>query len=162
MLGFYELDSYLVQFSRSVMSDSLRPNGLQHTRLPCPSLSPTVCLNSYPLSHWCRPTSHPLSSPSPPAFNLSQHQGLFQWVSSSHQVAKVLVFWPIPTPLHVSGQSIGWIYGKDNQKWIFFNRGLKQHAYESIDEGNEFWQPQKNILKDALQYLDEAWQKGSF
>ena len=36
--------------------------------------------------------SHPLSSPSPPAFNLSQHQGLFQWVSSSHQVAKVLGF----------------------------------------------------------------------
>ena len=34
--------------------------------------------------------SHPLSSPFPPAFNLSQHQGLFQWVSSSHQVAKVL------------------------------------------------------------------------
>ena len=34
--------------------------------------------------------SHPLSSPSPPAFNLAQHQGLFQWVSSSHQVAKVL------------------------------------------------------------------------
>ena len=36
--------------------------------------------------------SHPLSSPSPPAFNLSQHQGLFQWVSSSHQVVKVLEF----------------------------------------------------------------------
>ena len=36
--------------------------------------------------------SHPLSSPSPPAFNLSQHQGLFIWVSSSHQVAKVLEF----------------------------------------------------------------------
>ena len=36
--------------------------------------------------------SHPLSSPSPPAFNLSQHQGLFQWVSSSHQLAKVLEF----------------------------------------------------------------------
>ena len=35
---------------------------------------------------------HPLSSPSPPAFNLSQHQGLFQWVSSSHQVARVLEF----------------------------------------------------------------------
>ena len=34
--------------------------------------------------------SHPLLSPSPPALNLSQHQGLFQWVSSSHQVAKVL------------------------------------------------------------------------
>ena len=38
--------------------------------------------------------SHPLSSPSPPAFNLSQHQGLFKWVSSSHQVAKVLEFQP--------------------------------------------------------------------
>ena len=36
--------------------------------------------------------SHPLSSPSPPAFNLSQHQGLFQWGSSSHQEAKVLEF----------------------------------------------------------------------
>ena len=36
--------------------------------------------------------SHPLLPPSPPAFNLSQHQGLFQWVSSSHQVAKVLKF----------------------------------------------------------------------
>ena len=36
--------------------------------------------------------SHPLSSPSPPAFNLSQHHGLFQWVSSSHQVAKELEF----------------------------------------------------------------------
>ena len=40
------------------------------------------------------PSSHsqPLSSPSPPTFNLSQHQGLFKWVSSSHQVAKVLEF----------------------------------------------------------------------
>ena len=37
-------------------------------------------------------TSHPLSSPSPPALNLSHHQGLFKWVSSSHQVAKVLEF----------------------------------------------------------------------
>jgi len=36
--------------------------------------------------------SHPLSSPSPPAFNLSQHQGLFKWVSSLHQVAKILEF----------------------------------------------------------------------
>ena len=42
--------------------------------------------------------SHPLLSPSPPAFNLSQHQGLFQWVSSSHQVAKVLEFQPDISP----------------------------------------------------------------
>ena len=45
--------------------------------------------------HWVSDAiqpSHPLSSPSPPVFNLSQHQGLFQWVSSLHQVAKVLEF----------------------------------------------------------------------
>ena len=45
--------------------------------------------------HWADDAiqpSHPLSSPSPPALNLSQHQGLFKWISSSHQVAKVLEF----------------------------------------------------------------------
>ena len=45
--------------------------------------------------HWVSDAiqpSHPLLSPSPPAFNLSQHQSLFQWVSSSHQVAKKLEF----------------------------------------------------------------------
>ena len=52
------------------MSDSLRPHGLQHAIQP----------------------SHPLSSPSPPAFNLSQHQGLFQWVSSLHHVPKYWSF----------------------------------------------------------------------
>ena len=47
--------------------------------------------------HWVSDAiqpSHPLSSPSPPALNLSQHQGLFKWVSSLHQVAKVLEFQP--------------------------------------------------------------------
>ena len=47
--------------------------------------------------HWVRDaiqSSHPLSSPSPPALNLSQHQGLLQWVSSSHQVVKILEFQP--------------------------------------------------------------------
>ena len=68
-----------VQFSHSVMSNSLWPHGLQHTSPPCPS--PTLGVYSIlcPLSRWC----HPLSSLSP-AFNHSQHQGLFQWVSSSH------------------------------------------------------------------------------
>ena len=77
-----------VQFSCSVMSDSLQPHGLQHTRLPRPSPTPEACSNSCPLSRWC----HPLLSPSPPAFNLSQHQGLFQGVGSLHKVAKLLEF----------------------------------------------------------------------
>ena len=45
-----------VQFSHSVMSDSLRPDGLQHTRSPCPSPNPRVYANSCPLSQWCHPT----------------------------------------------------------------------------------------------------------
>ena len=73
------------QFSRSVVSHSLWPHRWQHTRPPCPSPTPEVYSDSCPLSLWCHP-SHPLSSPSPPAFNLSQHQGLFKWVSSLHQV----------------------------------------------------------------------------
>ena len=44
------------QFSRSVMSDSLRSHGLQHTRLPCPSPSLRACSNSCPLNWWCHPT----------------------------------------------------------------------------------------------------------
>ena len=75
-------------FSCLVVSDSLWPHGLQHTRLPCPSLSPGVCSDSRLLSRRCHP-SHPLSSSSP-ALNLSQHQGLPQWVTSLHQVAKQL------------------------------------------------------------------------
>ena len=48
-----------VQFSslsRSVMSDSLWPHGLQHSRLPCPSPTPGACSNSCPVSRWCHPT----------------------------------------------------------------------------------------------------------
>ena len=50
--------------------------------------------------------THPLPSPSPPAFNLSQHQGLFQWVSSLHQMAKVLEF-------QLQHQSFQWIFRTD-------------------------------------------------
>ena len=45
-----------VQFSYSVVSDSLRPDGLQHTRPPCPSPTPRAYSNSCPLSWWCHPT----------------------------------------------------------------------------------------------------------
>ena len=45
-----------VQFSRSVVSDSLRPHGLQHARLPCPSPTPGACSDSCPLCWWCHPT----------------------------------------------------------------------------------------------------------
>ena len=49
-------DYAISQFSCSVMSNSLWPHGLQHSRLPCPSLTPEACSNSCPLSWWCHPT----------------------------------------------------------------------------------------------------------
>ena len=68
-----------VQFSLSVVSDSLQPHGLQPARLPCSSPTPGAYLCPS-ISDAIQP-SHPLSSPSPHAFNLSQHQGFFLWVS---------------------------------------------------------------------------------
>ena len=71
-----------IQFSCSVVSDSLRPHGLQHARPPCPSPTPELTQTHV---HWVGDAihpAHPLSVPSHPAFNLSQHQGLFQWVNS--------------------------------------------------------------------------------
>ena len=78
-----------VQFSHSVMPDSLRPHESQH---PCPSPTPRLHPNQCPLSWWSIQPSHPLSTGVSPALNLFQHQGLFKWVSSSREVAKVLEF----------------------------------------------------------------------
>ena len=71
----------LVQFSCSVVSDSLRPHRLQHTRPPCPSPTPGACSNSCPRSQWCHPTisssvipfsSHLQSFPASGSFPMSQ------------------------------------------------------------------------------------------
>ena len=74
------------------MSDSLWPHELQHTR---PSSQHQhrefTQIHVHRVSDAIQP-SHPLSSPSPPAPNPSQHQGLYQWVNSLHEVAKVLEF----------------------------------------------------------------------
>ena len=69
-----------VQFSRSVVSNSLRPHGLQHTKPPCPPPAPGAYSNSYPLSRWCHPTisssvipfSCPQSFPASGSFPRSQ------------------------------------------------------------------------------------------
>ena len=85
------------------MSNSLQPHGLQHARLPCP----------YQLLEFAQTNvddaiqpSHPLSSPSPPAFNLSQHQGHFQWISSLHQVPK---YWSFSFSISPSNEYAGLI-----------------------------------------------------
>ena len=102
----YMTGTSLLLFSHLVMSNSWRLHGLQHARLPCLSPSPGACSNSCCWINDAIQPSHPLSSPSPPAFNLSQHQGLFKWVNSLHQLAKVLEF-----QLH--HQSFQWIFKTD-------------------------------------------------
>ena len=93
-LSYFQLKAFVdnvAKFSCSVMSDSLQAHGLTATCQA--SLSqPEACSNSCPLSWWCQIQQYcPLLSSSPPAFDLSQHQGLNR-VSSLHQVAKVLEF----------------------------------------------------------------------
>ena len=70
-----------VQFSHSVRSDSLWYHEPQHARPACPSSAPRVHPNPCPLSRWWHPAIS--SSVVPSTFNLSQHQGLFKWISSS-------------------------------------------------------------------------------
>ena len=89
-----------VQFSRSVMSNSWQPHGLQHTRLPCPSPSPRVCPSSCPLSHDTIEPSHPLLPSSPPALSLSNESALcIRWpqywsfsISPSNEYAGLISF----------------------------------------------------------------------
>ena len=95
-----------VQFSRSVGSDSLQPHGCSMPGFPVHQQLPELAqTHIHQVSDAIQP-SHLLSSPSPPAFNLSQHQGLFQWVRSSYQVAKVLEF-------QFQHQSFQWIFRND-------------------------------------------------
>ena len=78
-----------VQFSRSVMSDAVRPMNCSMPRLPVHhQLQEFTQTHVHRVGNAIQP-SHPLSSPSPPAPNPSQHQSLFQWVNSLHEVAKV-------------------------------------------------------------------------
>ena len=78
--------------------------------------------------HWVSDAiqpSHSLSSPFPPALNLSQHQGLFKWVSSSHQVAKVLEF-------QLQHQSFQWIFRTDFlQDWLVGSSCSPRDSQES-------------------------------
>ena len=103
-----------VQVSRSVMSSSLQPHGLQHALLPCPVPTHRTCSNSWHLSQWCHPMS---SSFVPFSFYLqsSPASGCFLRVSSSHPVAKEL-------QLQLQHWSFQWILRNDiNQNWLVWS-----------------------------------------
>ena len=96
----------LLLFSHLITSHSLWPHRLQHASFPCPSPSPRTSSNTRSLVSDAIQPLHPLSSPSPPAFNISQHQCLFQWVGFSHQEANIL-------ELRLQYQSFQWIFRVD-------------------------------------------------
>ena len=103
-----------VQFSRSVMSDSLRPHESQHARPPCPSPTPGVHSNSRPSSWWCHPaisssvipfSSCPQSLPASESFPMSQ---LFSWGGQSTGVSALASVLPKNTQ-NWSLERTGWI-----------------------------------------------------
>ena len=97
----------LLLFSHPVMSDSLWPHGLQHTRPPCPSPPLRVCPSLCPSHQWCRPaisSSDALFSFCPQSFPASG--GFFQWVICSHLMTKIL-------ELQLQHESFQWIFRDD-------------------------------------------------
>ena len=112
-LGSLILDS--VQFSRSVVSNSLRPHELQHARPPCPSPASRVHSNSCPSSRWCHPaisssvvpfSSCPQSLPASEAFPMSQ---LFSWGGQSIGVSALASVLPKNTQDWSPLEWTGWI-----------------------------------------------------
>ena len=149
------------------MSDSLRlQTGLHHTRILCPSLSLKVWSNSHPLTWWCCLTVSSSVIPFPPALNLSQHQGLFQWVRSSNWVAKVL-------ELQLQHQSFQQIFSTDFLSWLPWSPcspGDSQKSspipqFESISSsvlrflyGSTLTAIHGHWKKHKLDYMDLCWQ----
>ena len=102
----YGLTFSSIQFSRSVMSDSLQPHESQHARPPCPSPTPGVHPDSRPSSQWCHPaisssvvpfSSYPQSLPASESFPMSQ---LFAWGGQNTGVSALASFLP--------KKSLGW------------------------------------------------------
>ena len=85
------MNTWSGQFRCSVVSEFLQPHELQTARPPGPS-TPGVYPNSSPSSKWCHPAISSSVVPFSSCPNLSQHQSLFQWVNSSHEVAKLVEF----------------------------------------------------------------------
>ena len=127
-----------VQFTCSVMSDSLRPHGWQHTRLPCPSPTPGVYSNSCPLSQWCHPaisssvvpfSSYTQSLPASESFPMSQ---LFTWGGQSTGVSALASFLPKKSQGWSSSEWTGWISLQfKGLLRVFSNTTVQKHQFFS-------------------------------
>ena len=128
----------VVQFSRSVMSDSLWPHELQHARPPCPSPTPRTCSNSCPSSQWCHPaissfvvlfSSCPQSLPASGSFPVSQ---LFAWGGQSIGVSASTSVLPVNTQDWSPLEWTGWIsLQSKGLSRVFSNTTVQKHQFFS-------------------------------
>ena len=125
-----------VQFSRSVVSDSLWPHELQHTRPPCPLPTPRVYPNSCPLSWWSHPTisssvapfsSCPQSLPASGSFPMSQ---LFAWGGQSIGISASASVLPMNTQDWSPLEWTGWISLQSKElSSVFSNTTVQRHQF---------------------------------
>ena len=125
-----------VQFSCSVVSDSLRPNELQHARPPCPSPTPGVHSDSRASSQWCHPaisssvvpfSSCPQSLPASESFPMSQ---LFAWGGQSTEVSALASFLPKKSQGWSPSEWTGWISLQSKElSRVFFNTSVQKHHF---------------------------------
>ena len=125
----------MIQFSHSVVSDSLRPHELWHTRPPCPSPTPRVYSNSGPLSWWCHPAvsssvvifSCPQSLSASGSFPVSQ---LFVWGGQSIGVSALASVLPMNTQDRSPLGWTGWISLQSKGLWrVFSNTTVQKHQF---------------------------------
>ena len=140
-----------VQFSHSVLSDSLRPHESQHARPPCPSPSPGVHSDSCPSSQWCHPTisssvipfsSCPQSLPASESFPMSQ---LFAWGGQSTRVSALASFLPKKSQGWSPSEWTGWIFLQSKGlSRVFSITTVQKHQFFSAQLS---WQSNSHIHK---------------
>ena len=145
--------------SHSVVSDSLWPYELQHTRLPCPSLSPRVCSNSCPLSWWCHPTISSL---------VTHFSSCLQYFSASW-------FFPVSQLFTSGDQSIGVsdsasvlpmnIQGSFPFGWLIWSLCCPRDSQESSPTP-QFKSINSSVLRllysPTLTFIHDSWKNRSF
>ena len=136
----------LLLFSRSVVCNSFRPQGLQHARLPCPSPSPRACWNSRPLSQWCHPT---ISSSIVP----------FSSCLQSFPASEFLMSWLFPSGDQSIGASVSVsVLPMNIQDWFplgltglipLQSKGLSRVFYNTTAQKHQFFGPQPSLWSNS-------------
>ena len=139
------------------MSDFLWPNGLQHARLPCPSLSLRICSNSCPWNQWCYLTNPASAVPYSFCLQFLPASESFQWVHYSHQVAKVL---------ELQLQSFQWIFSTDFlSHWLVWSPCYPRNSQESSPEPqyeNINFSVLGLLCGPTLKSVNDYWKNHSF